>query len=72
MWVFDLDALPLLAPIVTATAMVVQAWIRHRTAKLREKSRNERHDRLLGGCTPSERAEILRALQRNQDLRRER
>ena len=67
MWILDLDALPLLVPIATAAAMVVRAWIRHLTASMRERARSERFERLFGDCTPAERAQILRALQRDHD-----
>lgn len=66
MWVIDLDALPLLVPIATSTALVVRAWIGHRTAKMRERARNERFERLFNDCTPAERARILRALRQHR------
>jgi hypothetical protein len=71
MWNMGIEALPLLAPIATAAAVVVQALIRHQTAKMRERARSERLEkrleRLFGDCTPAERAQILRALRRHRD-----
>jgi hypothetical protein len=60
----ELWLLPLVAPLATAGVVVFRTWIAHRTIRIRERSRAERLDTLLGGCTPAERERILRQIGR--------
>ena len=66
MWFLDLDAAALLVPVATSTALVIRAWIHHRTTKMRERAKDGRLERLIGDCTPAERVRILRALQQDR------
>lgn len=64
MWPIDTAGLPLLVPVVASVALVIRAWIGHRTTKVREQAKTERLGRLLADSTPAERASIIRAARR--------
>ncbi|WP_026922954.1 hypothetical protein [Glycomyces arizonensis] len=75
MWSIDAVGLPLLVPVIGSIALVVRAWIGHRTTKvreaakterIRERAKTERLHRLLKDCTPAERARIIRAARRRE------
>jgi hypothetical protein len=60
----ELWLIPLVAPVATAAAVVLRTWIAHRTTRILARSRAQRLDTLLGGCTPDERERILRQIRR--------
>lgn len=70
MWSIETVGLPLLVPVIGSIALVVRAWIGHRTTKVREQAKTERFGRLFADCTPAERARIIRAARRSDNPER--
>jgi hypothetical protein len=52
--------------VTMATAMVTRAWFRLRSREIRERSKSYRMRIALKDCKPHERAEIILALDGNQ------